>query len=124
MKSIFTIHIKNCAFYAYHGVLDFEKEKGQNFFVDAVLTIERPPEFGNDDLNDTVNYALVFELIEQITTKERYDLIETLAHEISRRICQKFSKVISASITVRKPDAPIDGEFDYVEVNVEARNDD
>lgn len=123
MKSTFTIQIKNCAFYAYHGVLDFEKEKGQDFFIDALLTVERPLEFGNDDLIDTVNYALVFELIEYITTKERYDLIETLAHEISQRICKSFSKVISASITVRKPDAPIDGVFDYVEVNVEARND-
>lgn len=123
MKSTFTIHIKNCAFYAYHGVLDFEKEKGQDFYIDALLTVTRPPEFGDDNLDDTVNYALVFELIEQITTKERYDLIETLAHEISHRICLNFSKVISASITVRKPDAPIDGAFDYVEVNVEARND-
>lgn len=124
MKSTFTIHIKNCAFYAYHGVLDFEKEKGQNFFVDAMLTIARPLGFGDDKLEDTVNYALVFELIEHITTKERYDLIETLAYEISQRVCRDFSKVISASITVRKPDAPIDGVFDYVEVNVEARNDD
>lgn len=124
MKSIFTIHIKNCAFYAYHGVLDFEKEKGQNFFVDAALTIARPPEFGDDKLENTVNYALVFELIEHIMTKERYDLIETLAYEISQRVCRDFSKVISASITVRKPDAPIDGVFDYVEVNVEVRNDD
>ena len=122
MTSPFTIHIKNCAFYAYHGVLDFEKENGQNFYIDAVLTVERPLEFGNDRLDGTVNYALVFELIEQITTKERYDLIETLAHEIGERICQTFPKVISASVSVRKPDAPIDGEFDYVEVNVKVQN--
>lgn len=123
MASTFTIHIKNCAFYGYHGVFDFEKEKGQNFFVDAVLTVACPPDFGDDKLENTVHYGLVFELIERITTKERYDLIETLAYEIGQRICQDFSKVISASITVRKPDAPIDGAFDYVEVNVEARND-
>lgn len=123
MKPTFTIHIKNCAFYAYHGVFDFEKEKGQDFFVDAVLTIARPPEFGDDKLENTVHYGLVFDLIKHIMTKERYDLIETLAHEIGQRICQKFPTVISASITVRKPDAPIEGVFDYVEVNVEARND-
>lgn len=123
MKSIYTIHIKNCAFYGYHGVFDFEKAKGQNFFIDAVLTIERPPDFGDDKLENTVHYGLVFELIDHITTKERYDLIETLAFEIGQRICKEFPTVISASVTVRKPDAPIEGEFDYVEVNVEARND-
>lgn len=123
MQPTFTIGIKNCAFYGYHGVFEFEKKKGQNFFVDGVLTIACPPDFGEDSLEDTVHYGLVFELIEQIVTTERYDLIETLAYEIGTRICRDFPTVITASITVRKPDAPIDGKFDYVEVNVVSRND-
>ena len=38
--TIYTIRMKNCAFFARHGVLDEEEALGQRFYVDANLTVD------------------------------------------------------------------------------------
>ncbi|RUX35071.1 hypothetical protein EOA33_36345, partial [Mesorhizobium sp. M4A.F.Ca.ET.050.02.1.1] len=37
---MYVIRMKNCAFFARHGVLDEEETLGQRFYVDAALTVE------------------------------------------------------------------------------------
>ena len=37
---MYVIRMKNCAFFARHGVLDEEEALGQRFYVDAELTVE------------------------------------------------------------------------------------
>jgi len=37
---MYVIRLKNCAFFARHGVLDEEEALGQRFYVDAVLSVE------------------------------------------------------------------------------------
>lgn len=118
MADTIDIFLKNCSFFAYHGVLQAEKETGQRFFVDVKLTIEKTETIGQDILANTVHYGEVFEVVETTVTQERYDLIETLAHFIGVNICTKFETVMKASITVRKPSAPVKGVFDFVEVTV------
>ena len=114
-----TITLKNCAFFAHHGVLEEETRLGQRFYVDAVLTVETADSLSEDKIEETVHYGEVFALIEQIVTKQTFQLIETLAHNLASEICQKFPLVQTAGITVRKPSAPIPGNLDYVEVTVQ-----
>ena len=37
---MYVIRMKNCAFFARHGVHDEEERLGQRFYVDAVLTVD------------------------------------------------------------------------------------
>jgi dihydroneopterin aldolase len=116
------IVLTNCSFYGYHGVLEAEKEMGQRFYVDVEFVVEKPGNIESDHINTTVHYGEVFEVVETTVTKQRYDLIETLAHFIGKNICNGFPKVKSAIVTVRKPSAPIVGVFDHVAVTVETQN--
>jgi dihydroneopterin aldolase len=112
------ITLKNMKFYSYHGVLDFEKKDGQYFFIDAEIYFDTSKAGVSDNLEDTVDYSKVFEEIRRITEENSFDLIEKLANEIANSILRNFAQIKSTIIRVRKPDAPIKGSFDYMEVEV------
>jgi len=114
----YQITLKNCAFFARHGVHSEEAVLGQRFFVDAVLQVSPGVALEKDDIECTVHYGEVFALIEEMVTGTRRYLIESLALEVAKAICQQFPLVTSAEITIRKPNAAVPGIFDYVEVSV------
>jgi dihydroneopterin aldolase len=115
----YRILLRNCAFFARHGVLDAEEQLGQRFFVDAELTVASASALTNDSIAETVDYGVAFQEIERIVTGQRRLLIESLAYEVAVALCNRFEPVRHARITVRKPNAPVPGVLDYVEVTVE-----
>ncbi|MBZ9677100.1 dihydroneopterin aldolase [Mesorhizobium sp. ES1-1] len=115
---MYVIRLKNCAFFARHGVLDEEERLGQRFYVDAVLTVDPGRALVEDSIEDTVNYGIAFTEIEKIITGQRRFLIESLALEVARALTARFPQIKKAEITVRKPNAPVPGVLDYVEVTV------
>ncbi len=116
--SIYKITLKNCAFFARHGVFNEEETLGQRFFVDAVLDVDGAESLIDDEIEGTVDYGLAFGVIERIITGKRRFLIEALALETAKAICKEFSMVKRAEITIRKPNAPVQGVLDYVEVTI------
>ncbi len=114
----YRITLKNCAFFARHGVYTEEQTMGQRFFVDAVLDVDPGGALERDNIEGTVNYGEVFQLIEQVVTEQRFYLIEALALTIAQSLRNQFEQITRASITVRKPNAPVPGVLDYVEVTV------
>jgi len=115
---MYVIRMKNCAFFARHGVLDEEERLGQRFYVDAALTVDPGRALVEDSIEDTVNYGVAFTVIEKIITGQRRFLIEALALEVARALTARFPQIKKAEITVRKPNAPVPGVLDYVEVTV------
>ena len=115
---MYVIRMKNCAFFARHGVHDEEEALGQRFYVDAALTVDPGSALVDDSINDTVNYGIAFAVIEKIITGQRRFLIEALALEVARALTARFPQIKRAEITVRKPNAPVPGVLDYVEVTV------
>lgn len=122
MAETYTITMKNCAFFARHGYHDEEAFLGQRFFVDAELEVTAGSTLETDEIGETVDYGVAFTLIEQLVTTTRRRLIETLAMDIARMLCDRFPAIRRAAITVRKPSAPIQGVLDYVQVSVEHFN--
>ncbi|MDQ0453714.1 dihydroneopterin aldolase [Rhizobium paknamense] len=119
MADTYRITLKNCGFFARHGVHDQEEFLGQRFFIDAELEIRFSQALETDELEGTVDYGKVFQVIEEIVTGRRRYLIEALALDIAKSLCDHFDAVLRARITVRKPSAPIRGLLDYVEVCVD-----
>lgn len=115
------IILKNLFFYGYHGVLEEESKLGQKFIIDAVLHVDLEEACNSDNVNDTVNYAEVYEIIKYHSTVMRYKLIETLAQNIIKEIFIKHTKVQEIEITVKKPEAPVDGIYDYFGVEIRRR---
>lgn len=118
MTDTYRIELKNCAFFARHGVLEEEKILGQRFFVDVCMDVERSDALVTDTIENTVHYGLAFELIESVVTGTRRRLIEALALDIAKALTSRFAQIRHVSITVRKPSAPIQGILDYVQVTV------
>jgi dihydroneopterin aldolase len=103
----------------FHGVLGSEQRKGQKFIVDVELTLNLNKL--NDDLNKTVNYADVVELINNHITGKTVLLIETLAENIGKDILRKYKKTSNVLVRVHKPKAPIAFRFKDIVVQIEIK---
>lgn len=113
------IRIDNLEVYAYHGVYDEEKEKGQYFYVNAELYTNTRKAGMNDDLDASTNYGTVCDFIHDFMTKHTYDLIETVAEQLAQALLLEFKLVKSVLLEIKKPHAPIEREFESVSVEIE-----
>ncbi|MGM0508908.1 MAG: dihydroneopterin aldolase [Fusobacteriota bacterium] len=112
------ILLKNLKIYGYHGVLEEEKKLGQNFYIDLELFLDLQGAGKTDDLKETINYADIYNKVEHITKTNKYDLIETLAENIANSLLSEFTKIKNIRVNIKKPQAPIDGNFDHVGVEI------
>ncbi len=112
------IVIKDLEIYAYHGVFDEEKEKGQLFIVTVELSLSLREAGITDDLDKTVNYAEICDLIAFKMTDTKYDLIESAAESIAESILLNYELVKEVRVILSKPEAPIDMTFDTVCVDI------
>lgn len=102
-------------FHGYHGVFESETQLGAPFVVDVELDADLPE---RDDLELTVDYARVYELVRRVVTQERYRLIEALAHRLGRDLLAAEAQVARVTVRVHKPHAPLPGVVDDVMVEV------
>ncbi|XVV12409.1 dihydroneopterin aldolase [Actinoplanes sp. CA-131856] len=100
-----------------HGVFDFEREQGQDFVVDVRLDLDLRPAAASDDVTDTVHYGELAERLAAIVGGEPVNLIETLADRLVTA-CLQDRRVVTAEVTVHKPQAPIPLDFTDVAVTV------
>jgi dihydroneopterin aldolase len=100
-----------------HGVLPEERRDGQDFVVDAVLSLDTRKAASSDDLADTVDYAMLAGRLAEIVAGEPCDLIETLAARLADA-CLAHPQVFEVELTVHKPGAPIPLSFTDVSVTV------
>jgi dihydroneopterin aldolase len=109
------IRFNNMIFYAHHGYYQAERELGQKFQVDMELVFDFQKAISSDDLKDTVNFESVYQSVHHIFSSYKFTLLETLADRISDEILNNFP-VESVLIRVRKPNVPLNGFLDNVEV--------
>ena len=116
---IYTITLKNCAFFARHGAFEQEATLGQRFFIDVVMDVEADEAMESDNVESTVHYGIAYSIVEKVVTGSRRNLIEVLAKDIGKALCAWSPLIRRAEITVRKPSVPIPGILDHAEVRVE-----
>lgn len=100
-----------------HGVFDHERANGQNFIVDVVLELDTSVAARTDALEDTVDYGKLAHTVAAVVAGEPVRLLETLADRIATA-CLTDARVTLAEVSVHKPHAPIDLEFDDVVVTI------
>jgi|GEM_PF-54237 len=113
------IIMKNMKFYGYHGVLPEERIKGQVFFINVEIYTDLSRAGNTDNLDDTVNYAEVYSRIKYITENNKFNLIEKLAEVIAQTILNYNNNIKKVKVLVKKPYAPIEGEFDWMGAEIE-----
>jgi len=122
------ISIKGLRVFAHHGVFDFERQNGQDFYVDATVWVGSPKATLTDNLGDTIHYGELAKSIVENVKSEPVDLLETLAQRILDMIMNFGGGAVSgiitkAKVTVHKPNAPIPYDFKDVSVTVKAKRD-
>ncbi|MGR6837165.1 dihydroneopterin aldolase [Syntrophomonas erecta] len=100
-----------------HGVLPEEKVTPQPFVVDLQMFLDLQAAGENDDLDKTVSYDQVYKKVRHLVENNSYQLIEALAENIARVVLQ-FNLIHEVEVTVYKPEAPVNGDFDYFAVNI------
>ncbi|MBD5786703.1 2-amino-4-hydroxy-6-hydroxymethyldihydropteridine diphosphokinase [Cellulosimicrobium terreum] len=99
----------------HHGVYEHEKVDGQLFRADVVLHLDTRAAARGDDLGSTVSYAGVADDVVAVLAGSPADLVETVAERIAATILT-HEEVVAVDVAVHKPQAPLDVEFDDVEV--------
>lgn len=106
MADLLTISLQNVRFRAYHGIHPEERQKGNDFVVNMQVTY-LPPSGTIYALEDTIDYAVLFEIINN-TMKKPVDLLETLVQTIAHNACTRFPQIRSVNVSVEKLNPPID----------------
>lgn len=110
------IIIKGLKLFAYHGVNPEEKIDGQNFILDITAELDVKKAQLSDNVDHTVSYAKIIKTVKAVFTEKSYNLIETAANKVGMAIMQEYPKLRSVTVLLKKPEAPIDADFDYVAV--------
>ncbi|HFE62992.1 MAG TPA: dihydroneopterin aldolase [Caldithrix sp.] len=111
------IRLNNMIFYAHHGYYQAERDLGQKFQVDLELDCDFSKAIQTDSLRDAVNFEAVYHKVHHIFNSYKFTLLETLADRIAQEILQNFP-VESLRIRVRKPQVPLNGFLDNVEIEL------
>jgi 7,8-dihydroneopterin aldolase/epimerase/oxygenase len=98
-----------------HGVNDFERERGQHFFIDLSYAADWDD---SDELSGAVSYADVLATIEAAVKAEPVNLIETLAARILDWVFALDPRIQRAQVTVHKPSAPVDQQVADISVSM------
>lgn len=108
---------------ARHGVLPSEKTEPQAFEVDLVLHADLAAAADSDDLRRTVDYAALNDLVRAVVQGPSHDLIEAVAGDVARAVLAATDPAIvdAVEVSVRKPDAPLEGEVETVEATLVRR---
>ncbi|BAQ66726.1 dihydroneopterin aldolase [Geminocystis sp. NIES-3709] len=100
------IEVSGIRSYGYTGLLPEERTLGQWFEVDLTLWLDLQISGKSDDINDTVDYRHVIEMVKHIIKTAKFALVEKLAEVIADDIL-KFESISKVRVKLSKPAPPI-----------------
>jgi dihydroneopterin aldolase len=111
------IRLTGLRIFAHHGVLDFERENGQEFVIDLEIGVDLAPAAASDDVTKTIHYGELAEAIYAAVQADAVDLIETVAERVAA-IALSYERAARVTVTIHKPAAPITVPFGDVSVTI------
>ena len=114
------IRLDDMRFYAYHGVMEQERQVGGYYLVSLDVEADLTAAVRTDDVADTVNYAELFELVKSemaIPSK----LLEHVAGRIGQRTLEQFDKIMSLTIRVTKENPPMGANCKGASVEIKVK---
>jgi len=114
------ITVEGIRVFAHHGHLPEEAVLGGHFIVNVWVEADTTEVEKTDDLNDTVDYVKIIEIVKQ-QMAIRSNMIEHPAKRIVDAILP-LNKVQKVTVEVEKIQPPIDATFDKISVTTEGSN--
>jgi dihydroneopterin aldolase len=113
-----TISLQNMAFYAYHGCFAEEQITGTHFEVDVQVDADLQAAALSDDLNDTLNYQWIYDVVRR-EMQQPSKLLEHVAGRVLRALFDGAARPLArASVTIRKCNPPLGGKVGYASVTM------
>ena len=120
ISDIGIIELEEMRFWAFHGCLESERRNGNLFLVDFRGELDMRKAAESDNLEDTVNYGLVYDLVKEEMSVPS-DLLENVAGRIVEEIEKRFPQLQSFSIRVSKKKPPVEGVAQWSRVTLFSR---
>ncbi len=111
------IKIEGMEFYAFHGCSKDEQKVGNHFWVDVFIETNLQKPSLTDNLNDTINYQLIYFAVKNEMQKTSH-LLENVASRILQTLCTEFSAIEKIAVTVSKLNPPLGGKVQKVSVTL------
>ena len=115
------IRIKNLKVKARHGVYEFERKKDGTFELDIEVYLPLEKSGQSDKLEDTIDYDNIVSIATKAFVEKDYDLVEAAAESVCGKLLDVLN-VFKVILRVRKPHAPINADFDTIEVELIRNN--
>ena len=111
------IELEGMEFKAYHGCLEHEKVRGNKFIVDFRGELDLSAAAESDNLNDTINYADIYDMVaEEMSIPS--ELLENVAGRIVKAIASRFPELDRFSVRVSKSRPPVEGTVQWSRVTL------
>ena len=105
----YTIELRDIHLFAHHGVMPQEQKIGAWFTLDIKMEINDYNCTTSDEIDGTVSYADVYEILRQEMTKPS-KLLENVCQRISKRLYETFLQIVAIEITLCKDTPPMGGD--------------
>lgn len=112
------IRINKMSFFAHHGCFEEERKIGTNFIVDCEFELDTTLAEESDNINDTVNYLDVYQLIKKEMEIPSH-LLEHVAKRIIDVILNNYPQISRCKVRVHKMNPPLGGQMQSVSVCLE-----
>jgi 7,8-dihydroneopterin aldolase/epimerase/oxygenase len=111
------IELEEMEFHAYHGCFKEERIVGNKFVVKFSFQLNTSHAEQSDNLNDTVNYQAVYNLVREEMLKPSH-LIENVARRILESTFKHFPSIEKAEVKVSKINPALGGKLQSVSVTL------
>ncbi len=112
------IFVEGLEFVGPHGVYAEERREGRRFRVDLAVEVDDTTSASTDELEDTIDYRHLSQIILDVGHGPSVSLIEHMGHEILTRVMERYTHVREAHITVRKFATGVPGEPECVGIEL------
>jgi len=109
------IEVNGLRFYSHHGCMEQETKIGGNYMVDVVLETDLQKSGESDDLNDTIDYCAVHNIVARemaVSSK----LIEHVGRRIVKAMKAELEGAVNVEVKVTKFSPPIEGDCESVAI--------
>lgn len=113
-----SITLRDLRFYAYHGVALQERQVGNYYTIQLRISTDLQSAMQSDDVEQTVNYASVFEAVkEEMSISSK--LLEHVAQRIGERLFHDFPQIEHLYLKLEKDNPPMGADIQSAGIEVE-----
>lgn len=118
-ESRHSVFLKGLRFHSPVGVMEQERVVGNDIIIDIRMDYPFQKAMESDDVDDTLNYASVFQVVKEEAARP-VKLLEKLAGNISARLLTAFPAITAIDMRITKLNPPMgtDSEGAGIEIHL------